>query len=143
MIIRQATHSRNVLLRRALAVALAALTGLPVFTQPLAARAEQAQDRLPACCRREGKHGCGMAARRPAAPNPAGSAVMACKRVCPYYPGSTPAPAPLREFLVARHPRYSAPPAASRLPEPEPLALQRASFALGPHKRGPPALRPS
>lgn len=47
-------------LRKLLAIALVAVFGLPLFSSLLALRAGGEEARLPACCRRNGAHHCGM-----------------------------------------------------------------------------------
>jgi hypothetical protein len=76
--------------KRALASALLLLFSIPLAL-PLFAATEDAA--APACCRREGKHHCAMAA-----PSAGGLEVRDAKSTCPLYSKSTAVPS---EFKVA------------------------------------------
>ncbi len=68
--------------RRTLASLLVALFSLSL-TMPLVMAGESAEAKLPACCRKDGKHACGM--NKKAAPVD-GPAAQAAKIRCGYYP---------------------------------------------------------
>ncbi len=94
----------------------------------------KAESNLPACCKRDGKHGCGMRMETKAT----GPLFQKAAETCPYWP--KPAPATHASLLAA-------PPAASvyaalvssptRQPQTE--AQGRISFSRVRQKRGPPS----
>jgi len=90
------------LLRRLLSILLLAMFGLPVVS-PLFALSTMDATRLPACCRRDGKHHCmeNMADRGNLTQS--GTQFTAPAEKCPYCPSA----------LVATHSELLAPPVAS------------------------------
>lgn len=68
--------------RRTLASLLLALFSLSL-TMPLVLAGESAEEKLPACCRKDGKHACGM--NKKAAPVE-GPAFQALQTRCGFYP---------------------------------------------------------
>lgn len=122
---------------RILAALLAMLTGLPPDA-PWLARADSERN-LPACCRRDGKHGCGRPAKGRARQTK-GAPVKAGNTVCPLLPitGSS-APSPLFVILRTGGAGNAAPAAAVVAVRTQSLLqLSRGGAA---RKRGPPAAR--
>lgn len=120
-------------MRRALAFLLVALFGISLV--PPAAFASDAESKLPACCRRNGKHHCAMAVGH--AETTPGPAVQAAR--CPLFP-ATPA-VPAHETAVVSAVSlalfhglavWSAPIEASE-------TLSLISYSQAGQKRGPPA----
>jgi len=104
-----------------------------------------AESNLPACCRRDGKHHCGMMDRdmmdRDMAQTPAsGPAVDALRTRCPFFPnGGAVLPHSGAALLAVSQPLGIA--IASRIAAPrEAEAGYRLSFNRAHHKRGPPSL---
>jgi len=99
-----------------------------------------AESNLPACCRREGKHHCGMAAQDMADVPSSGPAVDALRAKCPFFPSggavvpdSGPAlPAGSQTAGVSIVSQAAVPAQAE--------AGYRISFGRANHKRGPPSL---
>jgi len=127
----------NESVRRLWAALLLCVFSVPLIT-PLLAR--QPERKLPSCCRRGGKHGCGMMARAmglaEALPGTAG--LRGTKAPCPLFPSGKASPATVAHFalpplrvmpgdtvLIAAAPNHDAPP-----PSP--------AFRRGSRKRGPP-----
>lgn len=113
------------------------------FSMPLtmALAPADAESDLPACCRRDGKHACGMSKRATENPVPDGPVVRSRKNPCPHYPSgkATPAVTPLAllpdRLLVhaASSPSQILAAALGTLPQP---AVSRAH-----RERGPPTSR--
>lgn len=128
----------NESVRRLWAALLLCVFSVPLIT-PLLAR--QPERKLPSCCRRDGKHGCGMMARAmgyaDALPGTAG--LRGTKAACPLFPSAKAAPAGVAHFalpplrvlrgdtiLIAAARNNDAPPTSP-------------AFRRGSRKRGPPA----
>lgn len=128
----------NESVRRLWAALLVFVFSIPLIT-PLFAH--QPERKLPSCCRRDGKHGCGMMARAmgldEAIPGTAG--LRGTKAPCPLFPSGKASPATVAHFaqpplrvlpgvtiLLAAGTNHDA-------PTPSP------AFRRGSHKRGPPA----
>ena len=89
---------------------------------------------LPACCRRDGKHGCAMRAKLSTSTTWSG-----VKAACPECPLAKSTPAPDR--LAAHRPHADL---GAALPAPAVVAeqmeiLRRIAFSRSAHKRGPPS----
>jgi len=87
-------------MRRALASYLLAIFTIPLVLPSVRVNAES---KLPACCRRDGKHHCAtmdMAVETA----PSGSAVKANPPKCPLFPKATTAPGPSPTMLLAALP---------------------------------------
>lgn len=127
----------NESVRRLWAALLLCVFSVPLITPLLA---HQPERKLPSCCRRDGKHGCGMMARAmglaEALPGTAG--LRGTKAPCPLFPSGKASPATVAHFalpplrvmpgdtvLIAAAPNHDAPP-----PSP--------AFRRGSRKRGPP-----
>ncbi|MCC6536427.1 MAG: hypothetical protein IT162_02685 [Bryobacterales bacterium] len=88
-------------MRHVLAILLSVVVSFPLIAPLLAKTASAGAGKLPACCRRDGKHGCGMKSM-------AGAAALASKTSGPAVRG--------QKFRCAQYPAdSSAPPTASRL----------------------------
>jgi hypothetical protein len=111
------------------------LLGIFSFTLigPALASASTGSD-LPACCRRDGKHHCGMAGSKPSS----GAEWQSAR--CPSFPSVKGLPS-AHDLAAAPPPidRIIAPAPAHRAVRPQSAAARRASFELGRQKRGPPA----
>jgi hypothetical protein len=120
-------------LRRLCATLLLALFGLPLILPAIRVESEA---KLPACCRREGKHHCGMpdTARQQETPG------AAIREKCSVYPGASAIPAysnaTLLNATLAFYSSLVKHPAVQSQTE----ALQRISFSRSRQKRGPPVL---
>jgi len=112
------------------------LWGAPVLS---ALTSRSAEDRLPACCRRGGKHHCAMQMMMDSGSGPA---FAAPPQHCPFYPkGVLPGPTRLSLFVPAQvaafffaavqsHPAFAA----------QTETLYRIAFDRSRLKRGPPSL---
>ena len=127
----------NRVLRRILSIAMLVMLGAQLLGSFVAVSAS-VEANLPACCRRDGKHHCGMSAmQRSAALTGMGTRVSAVGEKCPYYPkamaGALHLPfAPERSAAIfagiCAHPTVS----------PQTSARYRISFSRSRQKRGPP-----
>jgi len=122
-------------MRRSIAAALLLVISLPLI--PLAAPADP-QSKLPACCRRDGKHGCSMMDNRNSA-EPAAATLKAAKSKCPSFPTGKSTPA-VSAFPVAASRVYSTPPVDRLGGIAQTEARYRLSFSRTRQKRGPPSL---
>jgi hypothetical protein len=125
---------------------LSAILILVLFSSPLMPLVLSAdlESKLPACCRKDGKHRCGMKSEPASAitrlEQPSGAAVKSATRKCSQFPqgGSVPAstkiavPLPAIGFspFIIHHPAPAA----------EAEAQYRVSFSRARQKRGPPSL---
>jgi hypothetical protein len=91
-------------MRRAITSVLLALFSFPLIAPVLLANV--ASD-LPACCRRDGKHHCGMADPQE---SPSGHAVRATQSKCPLYPKASSVAGDSQTVLSSDAPRVGAPP---------------------------------
>jgi hypothetical protein len=120
-------------MRRILAIFLIAAFGLPVAASALALAQDSGSSHLPACCRRNGAHHCGMLAASKGAP--------AVSATCPSFPQpSTTAPAANSAALIPTAPatllHLTSFTAAQRAEAQRRLSRERSR-----HKRGPPTVR--
>jgi hypothetical protein len=111
---------------------------LVLFSFPLIVPAQRTDNeaKLPACCRREGKHHCGMANGS----SQQQTSGVSARAKCPSYPVASAAPLfsntvllnPSRIFFasIVNHPAVQS----------QTEALQRISFSRSRQKRGPPSL---
>jgi hypothetical protein len=119
--------------QRVCATLLLVLFGFPLIVPVIRVESET---KLPTCCRREGKHHCGM-------PNSASqqeTSGAAIREKCPDYPGVSALPAFSNTILlnatqvffsgIVKHPAVHS----------QTEALQRISFSRSSQKRGPPDL---
>ena len=99
-----------------------------------------AESNLPACCRRDGKHHCGMTDRDMAETPSSGAAVDALRAKCPFFPnGGAVLPQPGAALLAACHPAGIS--IVSQIAAPaQAEAGYRISLNRAHHKRGPPTL---
>src|SRR5690348_10828468 len=112
---------------------------LAVFSFPLigaALASSPADSDLPACCRRDGKHHCGMGESKPG--SQAGSAWQSAR--CPSFPSVKALPS-AHDAAGVTPPTNGiiAPAPAHRTLCPQAAPVQRASFDLDRQKRGPPS----
>lgn len=123
------------LMRRAPAALLLLVLSLPLITPLFASGVDESQ--LPACCRRNGKHHCAMAASEATLGGiPAGTVVIAEK--CPYSPFGCPQLMLPHVFLRSSMGLSARPASISRIAG-EAEAGWRISTDRARHKRGPPA----
>ncbi len=126
-------------LHRVLAILLLHVFSLSLIT-PLLGAAEQ-EANLPQCCRRDGKHGCGMAKGKGAgAGSLSGPAVQSVKPVCPMFPNgkSEPVTSPLALPVPERMEISLLFSAEAGRAQTE--ARYRVSHSRASQKRGPPAV---
>ena len=99
-----------------------------------------AESNLPACCRRDGKHHCGMTDRDMAETPSSGAAVDALRAKCPFFPsGGAVLPQPGAALLAASQPAGIS--IVSQIAAPaQAEAGYRISFNRFHQKRGPPSL---
>jgi hypothetical protein len=125
----------NQVLRRAYAVMLLVAFSFSLIAPLLSAEPES---RLPACCRRDGKHACGMT--KSEAPSPVhGLAVKSTKTTCPQFPSGKGTQA-----LAKTHVSPQSHAAPIRVVNPDVIAVQmevryRIAFSRAWQKRGPPS----
>lgn len=134
-------------MRRVYAILLAAIFSFPLISPALYARATASTSetaRLPACCRKDGKHACGKKATGEGVPAHEHNrlALAAGGERCPLFPGvsageSVPVAAILgRASIAAATPLVLSGPALAAV---QPLVLQPAFVHLGAPRRGPPS----
>jgi hypothetical protein len=118
---------------------LLALVLLAVFNLPLAvpiAFASDPDSRLPACCRRNGKHHCVMMMQ--SQPGTSGPALQA--GTCPWFRGGHAIPANPRFGTFSRSQAVVSMVVSHRAPRPRAEGPYRISFSRDGQKRGPPAV---
>jgi hypothetical protein len=140
MVLSRIPHSDG--LRRAVAALLAVCMAWPLIGAGEPA-GKGGESRLPACCRRDGKHGCGMAAGKRSAPLPSGGSIEAHRGVCPLYPAGRTAPSAGRDLLPAPPAPYKIACAAREIAAPQGRTMLRLSLLHGANRRGPPAAKPA
>jgi len=114
-----------------------------VFSFPLISpllSAPRPEAKLPPCCRKDGKHACGMMPKAEA-PHPAGeSAIKARKTACPLFPSAQSTPAMVKaDVAVPRH-ALTVPVHTVRVAAEQAEAQYRISFNRSCQKRGPPTI---
>ncbi len=112
---------------------LLGIISLPLIGPALASSTSESD--LPACCRRDGKHHCGMAESKPGAQD--GPAWQSAR--CPSFPSVKGLPAPDLAAVAPSTNRIVAPAPAHRTARPQAAPARRASFDLDRQKRGPPS----
>jgi hypothetical protein len=124
-------------MRRVPAILLVFLLGFPLIGPALFADAES---NLPACCRRDGKHHCGMTDRDVADAPSSGVAVDALRAKCPFFPNGG-AVVPHSETALPAGSQTAGISIVVRVATaPQGDAGYRISFDRSHHKRGPPSL---
>jgi hypothetical protein len=99
-----------------------------------------AESNLPACCRRDGRHHCGMTDRDVAGTPSSGVAVDALRAKCPFFPNSGAVVPEAGPALLAAS-QMAGVSIASQIAGPaQAEAGYRISFDRSHHKRGPPSL---
>lgn len=111
--------------------------GLSLAAPLLAAPAEA---QLPACCRRDGKHKCGMMMARQAASSSSSPGFNTLAMKCPFYPKSAPTSAVTHLDALIPQQLFAGSVAQPAAAIAQAEALYRISFARSSQKRGPPAL---
>ena len=116
---------------------LAVLYSVQLLSPLLSAEPES---KLPACCRRDGKHGCSMA-KKSLPPSTQGKPSLASNKVtCPLYPTGQSLPVSERAAGTPIYPAAWLPPATKKIDVAEQLeARLRISFSRATQKRGPPS----
>jgi len=124
-------------MRRPIAIALLLFLALPLCLPLARSTGESA---LPACCRRDGKHRCGMALRLRSSiqDETNGPAARSAVEPCPYRLALFGPTAPQTMAAPAPQPAY-APPLAYSAALVQTVLLARISEARSHHKRGPPS----
>jgi hypothetical protein len=112
---------------------LLGVIGLPLIGPALASTPSDSD--LPACCRRDGKHHCGMAEKPRTQEGPTWQSAR-----CPSFPSVKALPAPDLAAVAPPDTRIAAPAPAHRTARPQTAPARRASFDLDRQKRGPPYL---
>lgn len=120
-------------MQRVLATLLLALFSYPLILPAILVDSEAT---LPACCRREGKHHCGMA-NTESRQQSSGAAV---REKCPSYPGVSAFPAFSNTLVLNAAQVFYASLAQHPAVHSQTQALQRISFSRSSQKRGPPSL---
>lgn len=120
-------------MRRVCATLLLALFGFPLILPAIRVDSEA---KLPACCRREGKHHCGMAN----ATSQQETSEAAVREKCPDYPGISAVPAFSNTILLNATQVFFASLKKHPAVHSQTEALQRISFSRSSQKRGPPSL---
>jgi len=118
--------------QRVCATLLLALFGFPLILPVIRVESET---KLPSCCRREGKHHCGMA--NSASQETSGAAV---REKCPNYPAVIALPAFSNTILLNAAQLFFASIVKHPAVHTQTEALQRISFSRSSQKRGPPTL---
>ena len=122
-------------MRRLLAIVLTMLVSFPLIA---AAFVSKGEDKLPACCRRDGKHGCGMAKMKVVSDSSQPS-FQSVKGKCPLYPSTYSAPASTQYGTEASNAQLIFAAVVSHpTVQPQTLAQLRISFSRAWQKRGPP-----
>jgi len=99
-----------------------------------------ADSNLPACCRRDGKHHCGMMVRDMAGPASSGPVVDALRTRCPSFPSGGALLPHSRAAMVAAFQTVSVSIGCQIAGPAQAEAGYRVSFSRGHQKRGPPRL---
>ena len=130
-------YSSMVTMRRVPAILLVFVFSFSLIAPALFVDAES---NLPACCRRDGKHHCGMMARDMAAAPSSGLAIDALRTRCPFFPnGGAVLPHSGAALLATSQPAGVS--IVSQIAAPaQAEAGYRISFSRSHHKRGPPSL---
>jgi hypothetical protein len=130
------TNRYNQVVTRACAVVLLGLFAFSLIPSGLFA---DAGSNLPACCRRDGKHGCSMKNMTAVKEEPSGTAIKSSPK-CPFFPkaGAAPGTGKAGAPRLARVAFAFALKAVLRTELAE--AQYRVSFSRGWQKRGPPSL---
>ncbi|HYZ84272.1 MAG TPA: hypothetical protein VE621_07705 [Bryobacteraceae bacterium] len=114
---------------------------LVIFTMPIVQLFQpgRPQPKLPACCRRDGKHGCAMVMQTERARPGDGLAIRAAKLPCSSYPHGTSAPATTPLVVAGPIPVILPLPPRAIDAVSQTEALYRVSFSRSRQKRGPPS----
>jgi len=122
------------------AMLLLAAIGFGLVTPMLLAQPEASK--LPACCRRDGKHGCAMKAARAGKSAASGVSLSSTNSKCPLYPTGKATPTP-QKISVPPPVRVVVAPVLEFAEEFEQAEVRfRISYSRSGQKRGPPSLFP-
>ncbi len=122
--------------RRVLSITLILLFGLPLVA-PLFALGAMRESRLPACCRRAGKHQCVMGMAQQAAVSEHSPEAAAPPAQCPYFPKAVAVNAQ-PSFAMARSMNHFSPWPTRRIAEPQTQSQLDVLHDLSHWQRGPP-----
>lgn len=101
--------------------------------------APRPEAKLPPCCRKDGKHACGMIPKAEAPPSPGEAAIKARKTACPLFPAAQSTPAMVKaDVAVPRH-TLAVLVHTVRIAAEQAEAQYRISFSRSCQKRGPPS----
>jgi hypothetical protein len=113
-----------------------------VFSFPLISpllSAPRPEAKLPPCCRKDGKHACGMMPKAEA-PHPTGeAAIKARKTACPLFPAAQSTPAMVKADVAVPPHTLTVPVHTVRVAAEQAEAQYRISFNRSCQKRGPPS----
>ena len=126
-------------MKRVFAILLTMLVSFPLI---LPAFVSNAKTNLPACCRKDGKHGCGMknmASQQLS--DPTQPAVSSAKAKCPFYPSSQSGPSNAPVFEQSSAPLFFAEALSHPALHAQTEARYRISFTRACQKRGPPTVQ--
>jgi hypothetical protein len=123
-------------LQRICAFLLSVAFSLQLMAPLLSAEPES---KLPACCRRDGKHACSMMTKAPSASTSGKVSVTSKKTGCPLYPSGQTVPASDRVIVDSIHSARWTPPAIVADVAEQMEARFRILFSRATQKRGPPS----
>jgi len=123
--------------RRAFAVLLLAVVSFPLISPLLSAPRPEAK--LPPCCRKDGKHACGMMLAADADHMPGDSAWKSRRTACPLFPTGRATPAVAKASALGGGYTFAVPVPQLAAFAVQPEAQYRASFSRSCQKRGPPS----
>lgn len=124
-------------LRRAYAVLLLAVFSFPLISPLLSA--PRPESKLPPCCRKDGKHACGMMPVADADHAPGDSALKGRKTPCPLFPTGKATPAMAKASALGGGYTFAVPVYQLSAFAGQPEARYRISFNRSCQKRGPPS----
>ena len=124
-------------MRRAPAILLVFLFSFSLIAPALSVGDES---NLPACCRRDGKHHCGMMARDMADAPSSGLLADATRMRCPFFPGAGAVVPEAAPVLLAASQTAGISTVAQIADQAQAEAGYRISFHCSHHKRGPPTI---
>ena len=127
-------YNRN--LQRICAFLLTVTFSLQLLASLLSAEPES---KLPACCRRDGKHACSMMMKSPSASTAGNVSITRKKTSCPFYPTGKSVPASDRVVVDPVYPANWAPPSIVVDVAEQMEVRFRISFSRATQKRGPPS----
>jgi hypothetical protein len=121
--------------RQASAITLLLLFGIALISPMLSADPES---KLPACCRRDGKHHCAMMDMLDAQESSGGPTAKSVPGKCPYYPKASAAPAYSKTVILKASEAIFTSLISLPAVHTQTEALYRVSYSRTRQKRGPP-----